>query len=268
VDLRALRTVLSTGSPLLPEGFDYVYGAIKADLQLASISGGTDIVSCFALAVPRGRCIAARSSAADWVWRSTSSTDAGRPVRGERGELVCTAIPLRCRSGSGTIPPSQVPARLFERFPGVWYHGDYAALTEHDGVVIYGRSDAVLNRRRAHRTAEIYSAVESLPQILEALAVGQDWQGCTYRAVRAPAKRGRTRRSPAEADPHHPSARTPLPRHVPAKIIAVPISADSVRQGHRAGGAQRDPWAAGQEPGCTRQSRRSSRIFAICPTQS
>jgi len=224
VDLTALRTVLSTGSPLLPEGFDYVYGAIKADLQLASISGGTDIVSCFALGCPTRPVYRGEIQCRGLGMAVDIFDDAGRPVRGERGELVCTAPFPSMPVGFWNDPTgAKYRAAYFERFPGVWYHGDYAALTEHDGVVIYGRSDAVLNPGGVRiGTAEIYSAVESLPQILEALAVGQDWQG-DVRIVLFVRLQNGVELDEALQKQIRTTIRThTTPRHVPAKIIAVP----------------------------------------------
>jgi acetoacetyl-CoA synthetase len=224
VDLTALRTLLSTGSPLLPEGFDFVYGAIKADLQLASISGGTDIVSCFALGCPTRPVYRGEIQCRGLGMAVDIFDDAGRPVRGERGELVCTAPFPSMPVGFWNDPTgARYRAAYFERFPGVWYHGDYAALTEHDGVVIYGRSDAVLNPGGVRiGTAEIYSAVESLPQILEALAVGQDWQG-DVRIVLFVRLQSGVELDEALRQQIRATIRThTTPRHVPAKIIAVP----------------------------------------------
>ncbi|HTD31480.1 MAG TPA: acetoacetate--CoA ligase, partial [Steroidobacteraceae bacterium] len=177
-DLSSLRTLLSTGSPLLPEGFDYVYRNVKSDLQLASISGGTDIVSCFALGCPTRPVHRGEIQCRGLGLSVEIFDDAGHPIRGARGELVCTApFPSMPVGFWNDADGAKYRAAYFERFPGVWQHGDYAAITEHDGLVIYGRSDAVLNPGGVRiGTAEIYSAVESLPQVAEALAVGQDWQ--------------------------------------------------------------------------------------------
>ena len=224
VDLTALRTLLSTGSPLLPEGFDYVYRSVKADLQLASISGGTDIVSCFALGCPirpvhRGELQCRGLGMAVEVF-----DDTGQPLLGARGELVCTAPFPSMPLGFWNDPDgSKYRAAYFERFPGVWHHGDYAAITAHDGLIIYGRSDAVLNPGGVRiGTAEIYSAVESLPQIAEALAVGQDWNG-DVRVVLFVRLRGDAQLDEALQKEIRDTVRSQTtPRHVPAKIIAVP----------------------------------------------
>ena len=176
-DLSRLRTMLSTGSPLVAESFEYVYSNIKADLCLSSISGGTDIVSCFVLGSPmlpvwRGEIQCRGLGLAVDVWN-----DEGRPVRGERGELVCTE-PFPCMPVGFWNDPdgSRYRAAYFERFPNVWCHGDFCELTEHDGMVIHGRSDAVLNPGGVRiGTAEIYRQVEQLDEVVESLVIGQDW---------------------------------------------------------------------------------------------
>ncbi|MDB6158102.1 MAG: acetoacetyl-CoA synthase [Gammaproteobacteria bacterium] len=224
VDLSSLRTVLSTGSPLLPDGFDYVYQSIKADVLLASISGGTDIVSCFALGCPirpvhrgeiQGRGLGMSVDIFD---------DAGKPVRGDRGELVCTAPFPSMPVGFWNDPEGvKYGAAYFERFPGVWHHGDYAALTEHDGIVIYGRSDAVLNPGGVRiGTAEIYAAVESLDEIIEGLAIGQDWQGDVRVVLFVRLKPAAVLDEPLKKKIRDTIRAHTTPRHVPAKIIAVP----------------------------------------------
>ena len=224
VDLTALRTLLSTGSPLLPEGFDYVYRSVKSDLQLASISGGTDIVSCFALGCPTRPVYRGELQCRGLGMAVDIFDDAGSPARGERGELVCTAPFPSMPVGFWNDPDgARYRAAYFERFPGVWHHGDYAALTAHDGLVIYGRSDAVLNPGGVRiGTAEIYSAVESLPQILEALAVGQDWQGDVRVVLFVRVKGGVELDEALQKEIRNAIRAQTTPRHVPAKIIAVP----------------------------------------------
>jgi acetoacetyl-CoA synthetase len=223
-DLTALRTLLSTGSPLLPEGFDYVYQAIKADLQLASISGGTDIVSCFALGCPTRPVYRGELQCRGLGMSVHIFDEQGRPVRGQRGELVCTAPFPSMPVGFWNDPSgAKYRAAYFERFPGIWHHGDYAAITEHDGLVIYGRSDAVLNPGGVRiGTAEIYSAVEALPQIAEAVAVGQDWQG-DVRIVLFVRLQPQVQLDDALRKQIRDTIRAQTsPRHVPARIIAVP----------------------------------------------
>jgi len=224
VDLSALRTVLSTGSPLLPDGFDYVYQSIKGDVLLASISGGTDIVSCFALGCPIRPVYRGEIQSRGLGMSVDIFDDSGKPVRGERGELVCTAPFPSMPVGFWNDPDgAKYHAAYFERFPGVWHHGDYAALTEHDGIVIYGRSDAVLNPGGVRiGTAEIYAAVESLAEIIEALAIGQDWQGDVRVVLFVRVKPGVVLDEPLRKKIRDTIRAHTTPRHVPAKIIAVP----------------------------------------------
>jgi acetoacetyl-CoA synthetase len=224
VDLTPLRTLLSTGSPLVPEGFDFVYREVKSDLQLASISGGTDIVSCFALGCPTRPVHRGELQCRGLGMAVDIFDDAGRPVRGVRGELVCTAPFPSMPVGFWNDPDgTKYRAAYFERFPGIWHHGDYAAITAHDGLIIYGRSDAVLNPGGVRiGTAEIYSAVESLPQIVEALAVGQDWQGDVRVVLFVRLKDDVTLDEPLRKRIRDAIRTGTSPRHVPARIIAVP----------------------------------------------
>jgi acetoacetyl-CoA synthetase len=222
-DLGALRAILSTGSPLVPESFDFVYRSIKSDLHLASISGGTDIVSCFVLGNPtapvwRGEIQTRGLGLAVEVW-----DDDGRPVAGQPGELVCVKPFPSMPVGFWNDPDgSRYRAAYFERFPGVWTHGDRIELTGHDGLIIYGRSDAVLNPGGVRiGTAEIYRQVEQIDQVVEALAVAQEWQG-DVRIVLFVRLAPDTALDDALADRIRQRIRTNCtPRHVPAKIIAV-----------------------------------------------
>jgi acetoacetyl-CoA synthetase len=224
VNLDALRTVLSTGSPLLPDGFDYVYRSIKSDVQLASISGGTDIVSCFALGCPTRPVYRGEIQCRGLGMRVDIFDDEGRPVRGERGELVCTAPFPSMPVGFWNDPDGRkYRAAYFERFPGIWHHGDYAALTEHDGLVIYGRSDAVLNPGGVRiGTAEIYAAVEGLEEIIEALAIGQEWQNDVRVVLFVRLKPNVPFTDELRKKIRETIRRQTTPRHVPAKILAVP----------------------------------------------
>ena len=179
-ELRHLRTMFSTGSPLAPDSFDYVYQCVKDDLCLSSISGGTDIISCFALGNPtlpvwRGELQCRGLGLAVEVF-----DDDGKPIpagSGNRGELVCTApFPSMPVGFWNDADGAKYHAAYFERFPNVWCHGDYVELTEHDGLVIHGRSDATLNPGGVRiGTAEIYRQVEELPEVVESLVIGQDW---------------------------------------------------------------------------------------------
>ena len=222
-DLSALRAMLSTGSPLVPESFDFVYRSIKRDLHLASISGGTDIVSCFALGNPiapvwRGELQTRGLGMAVEVWN-----DAGEPVVGEPGELVCTRPFPSMPVGFWNDPDgSRYRGAYFERFPGVWTHGDHVELTAHEGLIIYGRSDAVLNPGGVRiGTAEIYRQVEQIPEVAEALAVGQEWEG-DQRVVLFVRLVEEAVCDDALVDRIRRQIRTNCtPRHVPAKIVPI-----------------------------------------------
>ena len=224
VDLTPLRTILSTGSPLLPDGFDYVYRSVKADVLLASISGGTDIVSCFALGCPTRPVHRGEIQCRGLGLQVEIFDDAGRSIRGERGELVCTAPFPSMPIGFWNDPDgSKYRAAYFERFPGTWHHGDYAALTENDGLVIYGRSDAVLNPGGVRiGTAEIYAAVEGLEDIIEALAVGQEWQNDVRVVLFVRLKAGIVLDESLRKRIRETIRAHTTPRHVPSKVIAVP----------------------------------------------
>jgi acetoacetyl-CoA synthetase len=179
--LTALRTITSTGSPLMPEGFDYVYRDIKDDVCLSSISGGTDIISCFVGGNPIGPVWRGEIQAPGLGMAVAVFDEFGRPAAGEKGELVCTkpfpSMPLAFWNDPNG---AKYRAAYFERFPGVWHHGDYAELTAHGGVIIYGRSDATVKPGGVRiGTAEIYRQVESFDEVLEAVCVGQEWQNDT-----------------------------------------------------------------------------------------
>ncbi|MGI9326570.1 MAG: acetoacetate--CoA ligase, partial [Pseudomonadales bacterium] len=178
-DLSTMRTLLSTGSPLTHEGFRYVYNKVAPDVQLVSMSGGTDILSCFVLGHPaapiyEGEIPVAGLGMAVDVWN-----DAGESVVGEKGELVCTQSFPSCPLGFwNDADGSRFQAAYFNQYPGVWAQGDYAEHTASGGYIIYGRSDAVLNPGGVRiGTAEIYRQVEYFPQIIDAVCIGQDWQG-------------------------------------------------------------------------------------------
>jgi len=223
-DLAALRMILSTGSPLAPEQFDYVYQRIKRDVHLASISGGTDILSCFCLGNPwlpvhRGEIQSAGLGMATRVY-----DEQGHEVRGVQGELVCTApFPSMPLGFWGDANGSRYHAAYFERFPGVWCHGDHAVLTEHDGIVILGRSDAVLNPGGVRiGTAEIYRQVERLPEIQESIAVGQDWEGDVRVVLFVRLRPGVTLDDGLTRRIRDTIRANTTPRHVPARILSVP----------------------------------------------
>jgi acetoacetyl-CoA synthetase len=222
--LAVLRTMLSTGSPLAPEQFDFVAEAIGPDVQLASISGGTDIVSCFALGNPllpvyRGELQCRGLGMKVEIW-----DDQGHPVTNERGELVCTAPFPSMPIGFWNDPDgSRYRAAYFERFPGVWHHGDYALLTERGGLVILGRSDAVLNPGGVRiGTAEIYRQVEQLDEVLESVVVGQEWKN-DVRVVLFVRLRDELALDDALSERIRRQIRAnTTPRHVPSVILQVP----------------------------------------------
>jgi len=225
--LERLRAVLSTGSPLAPEGFDYVYRNIKDDVCLSSISGGTDIVSCFVLGNPvlpvwRGEIQCKGLGLAVEVF-----DDAGRSLEGEKGELVCTkpfpAMPIGFWNDADG---ARYRAAYFEKYPNVWRHGDWCEITEHGGIVIYGRSDAVLNPGGVRiGTAEIYRQVESLDEVVESLVIGQDWPPGKPDDVRVvlfvKLKEGLALDDALAAKIKKRIRDNTTPRHVPAKVLQV-----------------------------------------------
>ena len=175
VDLTALRQICSTGSPLSSDGFDFIYASIKPDVQLASISGGTDLISCFVLGCPTKPIYAGEIQARGLGMAVDVWDDDGQSIKGQQGELVCTKpFPSMPISFWGDDDGSKYRAAYFEHFPGIWRHGDWATLTANDGIVIHGRSDATLNPGGVRiGTAEIYRQVEAFDEILEALVIGQ-----------------------------------------------------------------------------------------------
>ncbi|RMG34984.1 MAG: acetoacetate--CoA ligase [Gammaproteobacteria bacterium] len=223
VDLASLRTLCSTGSPLSPEGFRFVYQAISEQVQLASISGGTDIVSCFVLGTPTQPVYAGEIQSRGLGMDVAVLDDAGNPVVEREGELCCLGPFPSMPIGFWNDPDgSRYRAAYFAHYPGVWRHGDWATLTERGGMIIHGRSDAVLNPGGVRiGTAEIYRPVEAFDEITEALAVGQAHEGdvrvvlfvrLAAGAELDDALRERLRRAIREQA---------SPRHVPALILAV-----------------------------------------------
>jgi len=221
--LPAMRVMTSTGSPLAPEGFDYVYQSIKSDLQLSSISGGTDIVSCFVLGCPvlpvrRGEIQARGLGMAVEVFDQD-----GKPVVGEKGELVCTKPFPSMPIGFWNDPDgARYRAAYFERFPGVWCHGDFVTLTETGGTVIFGRSDATLNPGGVRiGTAEIYRQVEQFDQVQEAIVIGQDWENDTRVVLFVVLREGFSLDDDLTMAIKGRIRQNCTSRHVPAKIVQV-----------------------------------------------
>jgi acetoacetyl-CoA synthetase len=179
--LPALKTILSTGSPLAPASFDYVYTSVKRDVRLSSISGGTDIISCFAGGNPIGPVYRSELQALALGMRVEVFDENGKSLKSGQGELVCTApFPSMPVAFWNDPDGSKYRAAYFEHYPNVWRHGDWCELTEHGGMIIYGRSDATLNPGGVRiGTAEIYRQVEQLPEIVESIVIGQDVAGDT-----------------------------------------------------------------------------------------
>ena len=221
--LPALRVMLSTGSPLAPEGFDYVYANVKRDLCLSSISGGTDLVACFAGGAPilpvwRGELQCRMLGMKVEVW-----SDDGKPLAGEKGELVCTApfptMPLGFWNDPGG---RKYRAAYYEKYENVWRHGDWSEITPHGGMVIYGRSDAVLNPGGVRiGTAEIYRQVERLDEVLESIVIGQDWQGDVRVVLFVKLREGHALGEALARKIRDTIRNNTTPRHVPAVIVQV-----------------------------------------------
>ena len=221
--LDSLRTMTSTGSPLAAEGFDYVYERVKTDIHLASISGGTDIISCFVGGNPNGPVWRGEIQARGLGMRVEVFDEQGRSVRGEKGELVCTMTFPSMPVGFWNDPDGRkYHAAYFETYPGVWRHGDYVELTEHNGMIIYGRSDAVLNPGGVRiGTAEIYRQVEQLDEILESLVIGQRWDGDERVVLFVRLRDGQTLTADVEGRIRRRIRENTSPRHVPARIVQV-----------------------------------------------
>jgi acetoacetyl-CoA synthetase len=222
-NLTHLRCILSTGSPLLPKNYDYVYEQIKEDVQLCSISGGTDIISCFALGNPilpvyRGELQSFGLGMAVEVFN-----EQGQSIREERGELVCTS-PFPSMPVGFWNDPEHIAYQhaYFERFPGVWAHGDFAEITDHNGLIIYGRSDAVLNPGGVRiGTAEIYRQVEKIDEVIDSIVIGQDWQDDVRVVLFVKLRDNMTLNDELINKIRLTIRKNASPRHVPAKILQV-----------------------------------------------
>ena len=221
--LASVRTMTSTGSPLSPESFDFVYERIKSDMHLASVSGGTDIISCFVGGNPIGPVWRGEIQARALGMKVDVFDAAGRSVREQKGELVCTAaFPSMPIAFWNDPSGDKYRAAYFDTFPGVWCHGDFAELTGHGGMIIYGRSDAVLNPGGVRiGTAELYRQVEQLDEVLESLAIGQQWAG-DVRIVLFVRLRDELRLDAALVAKIQTHIRQhTTPRHVPARVVQV-----------------------------------------------
>ena len=221
--LQHLKAILSTGSPLLHESYDYVFQEVKPDVRLSSISGGTDIISCFALGCPilpvyRGE-LQCRGLGMDVHFVDT----AGTPLTEEKGELVCKSSFPSMPVGFWNDPDgSKYHNAYFNEFAGIWAHGDYGELTRHGGVIIHGRADAVLNPGGVRiGTAEIYRQVEKVEEVLESIAVGQEWEDDTRIVLFVQLRDGVTLNDQLIRKITHTIRSNTTPRHVPAKVLQV-----------------------------------------------
>ncbi|RUO21935.1 acetoacetate--CoA ligase [Aliidiomarina haloalkalitolerans] len=223
-NLDTLRSILTTGSVLAPESFDYVYRDIKTDVCLSSISGGTDIISCFALGNPILPVYRGQLQCRGLALAVNVFNDQGEPVRGEKGELVCEqTFPCMPTGFWNDADGSRYQAAYFDRFANIWAHGDYAELTAENGVIIYGRSDAVLNPGGVRiGTAEIYRQVEKVDAVLESIAVGQRWQDDERIVLFVKLRDGIELDDGLRADIKQIIRANATPRHVPAVIAQVP----------------------------------------------
>jgi len=222
-DLSSLKSMLSTGSPLPHEGFEWVYRAFKSDLHLASISGGTDIVSCFVGGVPILPVYAGQIQAPGLGMATAIWSEEGSAVAGEKGELVCTRAFPSCPVGFWQDPDdSKFLDAYFSRWPGVWAHGDYGEITPEGGYIIHGRSDAVLNPGGVRiGTAEIYRQVERVPEVLDSVVVGQVWQEDVRVVLFVVLREGGVLDDTLREVIRSEIRRHTTPRHVPAKILQV-----------------------------------------------
>ena len=225
--LEHVRAVFSTGSPLVAEGFDYVYASIKQNIQLASVSGGTDIISCFVIGNPNGPVHRGEIQRAGLGMAVDVFDDDRRPVRGEKGELVCTrSFPVMPIGFWQDTDGAKYHAAYFDRFDNIWCHGDFAEITAHGGFIIYGRSDATLNPGGVRiGTAEIYRQVEKLHEVVESIVVGQDWPPGNRGDVRVvlfvKLREGLALDDVLEKRIKAVIKDNTTPRHVPAKILQV-----------------------------------------------
>jgi acetoacetyl-CoA synthetase len=222
-DLSTMRVMASTGSPLVPEGFETVYGKVKRDFHLASISGGTDLLACFVGANPNGPVWPGEIQCPMLGMAVAVFDEQGREVRGEQGELVCTgpfpSMPLGFWDDPGD---ARYHAAYYEKYPNVWCHGDFVERTEHGGYVIHGRSDAVLNPGGVRiGTAEIYRQVEKLDEVVEALVIGQQWRGDTRVVLFVRLRDGLALDEALAGRIKKQVRANATPRHVPARVVQV-----------------------------------------------
>ncbi len=224
-DLSGIKSICSTGSPLTVENFEYVYDKIKKDVQLASISGGTDIISCFVLGCPILPVYLGEIQCRGLGMAVEAWDDNGNPVIGEKGELVCTkpapSMPIYFYNDPDN---KKYKASYFEYYKdkNVWRHGDYIEITNHGGVIIYGRSDATLNPGGVRiGTAEIYRVVETIEEVKDCLVVGQHFNNDVRVILFVILRDGYELTDELIKTIKTRIRKETTPRHVPAKIIAV-----------------------------------------------
>jgi acetoacetyl-CoA synthetase len=222
-NLERLRAIFSTGSPLVPEAFGYVYDNIKRDVHLASLSGGTDLLACFVIGNPIGPVWRGEIQARALAMAVEVLDEEGRPVRQTKGELVCLKPFPSMPVGFWNDPDGKkYRAAYFEKYPGIWCHGDFIEETAHGGFIIYGRSDATLNPGGVRiGTAEIYRQVEKLDEVLESLVIGQDWDKDTRVVLFVKLREGLTLDEALVKRIKEVIRQNTTPRHVPARILQV-----------------------------------------------
>jgi acetoacetyl-CoA synthetase len=223
-ELSALRTIISTGAPLNPPSYRYVYREVKTDVLLASISGGTDPMACFGGGCPIQPVYAGEMQALSLGMKTEIFDAAGKPLVGEQGELVCSApFPSVPIGFWGDTDGSRFHATYFARYPNVWWHGDLATITARGGLVVHGRSDAVLNPGGVRiGTAEIYRQVEKIEEVAESIAIAQQWQGDVRIVLFVRLREGSTLDERLRDKIRTAIRGNTTPRHVPARIVQAP----------------------------------------------
>ena len=223
-ELSALRTIISTGAPLNPPSYRYVYREVKPDVLLSSISGGTDLMACFGGGCPIQPVYEGELQALSLGMKAEIYDDAGKPLLGEQGELVCSApFPSVPIGFWGDTDGSRFHATYFARYPNVWWHGDLATITARGGLVVHGRSDAVLNPGGVRiGTAEIYRQVEKIEEVAESIAIAQQWQGDVRIVLFVRLREGLTLDERLRDKIRTAIRGNTTPRHVPARIVQAP----------------------------------------------
>ncbi len=221
--LASVRAIASTGSVLAPESFDYVYRSIKQDVCLSSISGGTDIVSCFMLGNPIGPVHRGEIQCRGLGMKVEVFGDDAKPVQGEKGELVCTMpFPSMPVGFWNDADGEKYRKAYFDKYPNIWTHGDWVELTRTGGIVVYGRSDATLNPGGVRiGTAEIYRQVEQFDEVVEALVIGQDWDNDVRVVLFVRLREGLALTDELVKRIKERIRQNTTPRHVPAKVVQV-----------------------------------------------